>query len=154
MASVEPFSGVESLPAPPERVYAFLTDPDKMKTVVPDLVSAEKTAPNILKGVVKPGFSFIRGTLKFTMTIAEKTPASGPGKEALVTIFSEAIGAKMTVESTMRVEPDGPSASKVHWTAQVTQLSGLIAAVPGGLIKAAADKTVRDGWEKVRAALG
>lgn len=148
MATIEPFSGVESLPAPAEVVYAFLTDPDKMKTVVPDLVSAERTAPNILKGVVKPGFSFIRGTLKFTMTIAEKTP----GKEAQVTIFSEAIGAKMTVDSTMKVEPDG-AGSKVHWTAQVTQLSGLIAAVPGGLIKAAADKTVRDGWDKIRAAV-
>ncbi len=152
MATIEPFSGVESLPAAPAAVFAFLTDPDKMKTVVPDLVSAEKTAPNILKGVVRPGFSFIRGTLKFTMTIAEKTPTSGPGSEAQVTIFSEAIGAKMTVESTMRVEADG-AGSKVHWTAQVTQLSGLIAAVPGGLIKAAADKTVRDGWEKIRAAV-
>lgn len=148
MATIEPFSGVESLPASPQRVYAFLTDPDQMKTVVPDLVSAEKTAPNILKGVVKPGFSFIRGTLKFTMTITEKTP----GSEAQVTIFSEAIGAKLTVESTMRVEPDG-AGSKVHWTAQVTQLSGLIAAAPGGLIKAAADKTVREGWEKIRAAM-
>lgn len=148
MATIEPFSGVESLPAPPDRVYAFLTDPDSMKSVVPDLVSAEKTAPNILKGVVKPGFSFIRGTLKFTMTI-EKTE---PGKSASVNVFSEAIGAKMTVESKMTVEPDG-AGSKVNWTAQVTQLSGLIAAVPGGLIKAAADKTVRDGWDKIRAAV-
>jgi carbon monoxide dehydrogenase subunit G len=148
MATIEPFSGVESLPASADRVYTFLTDPDQMKSVIPDLVSAEKTAPNILKGVVRPGFSFLRGTLKFTMTIDPKEP----GKTANVTIFSEAIGAKLTVESSMRVEPDG-AGSKVHWTAQVTQLSGLIAAAPGGLIKAAADKTVRDGWEKIRAAV-
>jgi len=148
MATIEPFSGVESLPAPPDRVYAFLADPDQMKTVIPDLVSAERISPTILKGVVRPGFSFLRGTLKFTMTIAPTVP----GKTLNVTIFSEAIGAKLTVESTMTVEPDG-AGSKVAWTAQVTQLSGLIAAAPGGLIKAAADKTVRDGWEKIRAAV-
>lgn len=145
MPTIEPFSGSESFDAPPAKVYAFLTNPDDMKACIPDLVSAERVGTHGLKGVVKPGFSFLRGKLKFTIDVKPVEP----GKKAVMTVMSEGIGTKLGVESTMLVEPAG-AGSKVNWDARVTQMGGLISAAPGGLIKAAADKTIRDGWQKIR----
>lgn len=147
MPTIEPFSGLETLEAGAARVFAFLTDPDQMKECIPDLVSAERVGASGLKGVVKPGFSFLRGTLKFTLDVK----AVEAGKKALMTVMSEGIGTKLGVESTMAVASvEGGGGSTVQWEARVTHMGGLISAAPGGLIKAAADKTIRDGWTRIR----
>ncbi len=150
MPTIEPFTGLETMEADAARVFAFLTDPDQMKECIPDLVSAERVGATGLKGVVKPGFSFLRGTLKFALEVK----ALEPGKKALMTVMSEGIGTKLGVESTMTVAPaEGGTGSTVQWEARVTHMGGLISAAPGGLIKAAADRTIREGWTRIRARL-
>jgi carbon monoxide dehydrogenase subunit G len=142
------FSGFEIVKAGPAQAYAFLINPDALKGCIPDLVSAEKASETTLKGVVKPGFSFIRSTLKFTMEITQTVP----GKEALMKTVSTGIGMSMTVASTMKVTPEG-SGSRIDWSAAVTERKGLVAAAPVGLLKGAADTTVRDSWNRIKAAL-
>jgi carbon monoxide dehydrogenase subunit G len=148
MPTIDPFSGQEQINAEPAKVFALLTDPDALKDCIPDVVSVERTGPTSLKGVVKPGFSFIRGTLRFTL----ECTATDPGTGVAVKIRSEGIGTRLGVESTMKVSPEG-AGSIVNWEARVVELGGLVAAAPAGLIKAAADKTVRDGWDRIRTKL-
>lgn len=142
------FSGFEIVKADPAKAYAFLISPEALKGCIPDLVSAEKINDTTLKGVVKPGFSFIRSTLKFTMEITQTVP----GKEALMRTVSTGIGMSMTVASTMKVTPEG-AGSRIDWTAAVTERKGLVAAAPVGLLKGAADATVRESWGRIKAAL-
>jgi carbon monoxide dehydrogenase subunit G len=99
----------------------------------------------VLKCVVKPGFAFMRATLKMTLEIVEATP------DSLVQyrIASSGIGASMKVACTMRIAPEGEG-SRVEWVAQVTELSGLIAAVSPALIRGAAEKVIREAWGAVR----
>lgn len=145
MGAIDPFGGTESFKAGPDAVYAALTDLDALAETIPDKVSAERVDGRTVKAVVRPGFSFLRGTMRLTVEL-DKTDAS---REAVMRTSAEGIGVGMKVEAKMKVEAEG-SGSKVAWTAQVTEMRGLIAAVGPTLIKAAADKTVRDGWERLR----
>jgi len=154
MASLQPFSGSESFNVPVEKVYEALTSPEFLRQCVPDLDRAEVVGENQLKGVVRPKFAFMRGTLNFLITVTK----TQPGREALTVNQSEGIGAKITVESRMTFEPgagaggaDGAGGCTVKWEAAVTQLKGLVSMAPTGLIRGAAEKTIKDTWGLVRA---
>jgi carbon monoxide dehydrogenase subunit G len=150
MSAIEPMLGQEKFAAAPQKVYSALTDLDAMAATIPDLESSQKIDDRTLECVVKPGFSFIRGKLKCTIRLAELDP----GKALTMQIASSGIGMAMDVVSKLRLEPaDGGAATTLNWSAEVTRRSGLIALVGKSLIQAAAEKTIKDGWEKLRARL-
>jgi carbon monoxide dehydrogenase subunit G len=143
------FGGEERFLAAPEKLYALLTDLDAMTGTIPDLVSAEKVDDTTMKCVVRPGFSFLRGTMKLAITLADRRPHSS----ATMNVAAQGIGVGMNVVSHLQISPDG-SGSLLKWTAKVEQLKGLIAAVSPTLIKAAADQVIRHSWAAVRKSLG
>jgi carbon monoxide dehydrogenase subunit G len=149
MAPIE-FGGEESFTSPPERVFNVLTDFDQITRTIPDLVSSERVDASTLKCVVRPGFSFLRGTLKLTIRLADVQPpaAAQPGN-ARMTVDASGIGMSMRVESQLRVEPAG-SGSKLVWTSTVAEAKGLIASVSPALLRAAADNVIRHAWLQVR----
>ena len=66
------FGGQERFAASPEKVYALLTNLDAMAATIPDLVSAEKSDDaRTLKCVVRPGFSFLRGTMRLAISLGD-----------------------------------------------------------------------------------
>jgi carbon monoxide dehydrogenase subunit G len=147
MASqLEPFSGEEVFQAPPERVFAALTNPETIAAAIPDKVSHERVDERTLKCVVSPGFAFIRANMKLTITVNE----ARPNTDVAFNIASQGIGASMQVDCVMRIAPEGAAASRVGWEARVGKLGGLIAAVSPALIRGAADKVIRDGWAAMR----
>lgn len=148
MSSQIEIAGSEVFDAPPEKVFDTVTDLDRMKALIPDLVSAEKDADGTLRCVVRPGFSFIRGTLKTAIRIVEATRPSS----AVMRVSSAGIGLGMELEARLTLSTD-PSGTRMDWSGRVLERKGLIAAVSPGLIRGAAEKTVRDGWEKLRAML-
>lgn len=148
MAAIEPFVGEELLAFPPDRVLHALKHVELVSKHMADVQSVERVDDRTLKLVVRPGFSFIRGTLRVTMTLDEKVP----GKTIVQTAKSEGIGMSMTIESTITLEADG-AGTKARYEARVTERKGLVSAIGPSLIKAAADKTLKDGWEAVRKTL-
>ena len=145
---MEPLKGEELFNAPPAKVFAALTDLDDLVRNIPDLQSHTKVDDRTLQCVVKPGFSFIRGTMKSRIQVAEAVAH----ERVRITVNASGIGMGMEIEARLRIEPaDGGAKSKLIWEAQVMSRSGLVSAVPAGLIAGAADKTVKDGWEKLRA---
>ncbi|MBX3356154.1 MAG: SRPBCC family protein [Phycisphaeraceae bacterium] len=151
MASrLEPFSGEEDLPHSPDRIFALLTDPSAFAKIIPGVVSSERVDEKTLKAVVRPGFSFLKTNLTITLVVAERTP---PG-DALLRVDTKGIGLTMQVESRIHVEPaPNGSGSRVRWQAEVVKMSGLVTAVGSTLIRASANKVIRDGWDGVRAHL-
>jgi carbon monoxide dehydrogenase subunit G len=145
VASPLEFGGEERFDAPPQKVYALLTDLDAMARTIPDLVSAEKADERTLRCVVRPGFSFLRGTMKLAISLADCQPP----EQAAMNVEAQGIGVAMTVASQLRVVPEGDG-TLLAWQARVEQLKGLIAAVSPGLIKAAADQVIRHAWGEVR----
>jgi uncharacterized protein len=142
---VNEFGGVEHFAAPPEKLYALLTDLDAMAATIPDLVSSEKVDARTLKCVVRPGFSFLRGTMKLTIVLGETQPPTS----AAMSVAAQGIGVAMNVLSQLTISP-APDGSRLDWTARIQELKGLISAVSPGLIKAAADQVIRHAWNQVR----
>lgn len=148
MATLQ-FGGEERFAAPPEKVYALLTDLDGLGASIPDLVSAERVDERTLACTVRPGFSFLRGTMKLKITLDELTPPS----QATLKIDSQGIGVAMKVVSQMTLEPDA-AGTKLTWNAAVPEMKGLVATVSPGLVKAAADQVIRHGWKQMHERLG
>lgn len=149
MASMDPFGGEEIFKADPAKVFAFLTNVDEMAKTIPDLVSYEKIDDRTLKCVVKPGFSFLRSTMRLTVTMNPDPTA----QTAVMKVQAEGLGVGMTTESRLAVVPDAEG-TKVKWNAQVNEMRGLISLVGPSLIRGAAEKTVRDGFDALRKQLG
>lgn len=143
------FGGEEHFQASPERLYAVLTDLDALAASIPDLVSSEKVDERTLKCVVRPGFSFLRGTMRLAISL----DPSQPPERATMKVDAQSIGLSMSVASKLAVfaEPDG---SRLEWTAGIESRKGLIAAVSPALIRAAADQVIRHAWTQVRQQLG
>jgi carbon monoxide dehydrogenase subunit G len=143
------FGGDERFSAPPEKLYALLTNLDAMALTIPDLVSSEKVDERTIKCVVRPGFSFLRGTMRLTIGLGDVHPP----QRAAMKVAAQGIGVAMTVRSELQISPDGEG-SRLDWTARIEELKGLISAVSPGLIRAAADQVIRHAWAQVRGQLG
>ncbi|HEX5444636.1 MAG TPA: SRPBCC domain-containing protein [Pirellulales bacterium] len=143
------FGGEEKFAAPPERLFAMLTDLDALAASIPDLVSADRPDANTLHCVVKPGFSFLRGTLRLAIAVEDVQPP----RSAAMTIAAHGIGVSMQVRSSIEVEP-ADTGSRLRWTASLERMTGLLSSVSPGLVKAAADQTIRHAWRQVRQRLG
>jgi len=143
------FGGEESFAAPPERLFALLTDLDQLAATIPDLVSSERPDERTLKCVVKPGFSFLRGTLKLSITLADLQPS----ESAALDVAAQGIGVAMHIVSQLRIAAEGDG-SRLTWTARIERMSGLVTTVSPALVRAAADRTVRHAWQQVRTRLG
>ncbi len=142
---VRQFGGEERFGAPIERVFAVVADLDRMAQNIPDATSIERVDASTLRCVVRPGFSFLRGTLKLSITIDELEPP----RRAAMRIDAKGIGVAMRVVSRIELAPDGDG-SRLTWDARIDEMSGLVATVSPALVKAAADQVIRHSWEQVR----
>lgn len=144
---MEPMRGEEIFNAPPAKVFAALTDLDDLSKNIPDVQSSTKLDDRTLQCTVRPGFSFIRGTLKSKIHVAE----AHPNERVRITVTASGIGMGMEIEARLQLHPhDGGAKTRLQYEAQVMSRSGLVSAVPAGLITGAADKTLKDGWDKLR----
>lgn len=148
MSNLE-FGGEEHFAAPPERLFAALTDLDTLAATIPDLVSSERPDVRTLKCVVKPRFSFLRATLRLTISLSDLQPP----RAAVMHVAGQGIGVSLEISSSLAIEPEG-SGSRLRWTGRIERVGGLMATVPAGLIKGAADTVIRQGWQQVRERLG
>ena len=96
MPAAVTFGGNEIFSAPPEQVFAALTDLDRLPRLIPELVSAEKIDDRTLNCVVRPGFSFLRGTLRMTITIIDMNAP----KTASMKVSAAGIGADRSRQHT------------------------------------------------------
>jgi carbon monoxide dehydrogenase subunit G len=146
MAAPLTFGGEETFSVSPERLFAALTDLDQLTKTIPDLVSSERIDDQTLHCVVRPGFSFLRGTLRLAIEIVD---LDAP-KSASMKIAADGIGAHFNIESRLQIDPI-ESGSRLIWTAAVVELKGLVATISRGLISAAAERTIKNAWARVHA---
>lgn len=139
------FEGTEDLSRPLSEVWPELSEAGRLVEFVPDRESLRSAGADEAECVVKPGFSFMSGTLDMTIRVLERKPQD----EARVLFHSKGIGATSDVEVLIRLEPHGDG-TRVRWNAEVKQLTGLLKLLPQGLIRAAARKVVNDVWAGVR----
>jgi carbon monoxide dehydrogenase subunit G len=139
------FGGEELFEVAPERVFDVLTDLDTLAATIPDLVNSERPDRQTLKCVVKPRLSFLTASLKLTVRLSDVEPP----RAAVMHIVGQGIGVSLEISSSLAIEAHG-NGSRLRWTARIERAGGLMATVPAGLIKGAADQVIRQGWQQVR----
>ena len=138
------FEGESEFPQMPEQVWAKLSDARFLVQCLPEVTSVSHLEPRTAQCVLRPGLSFMRGTLEVTLQVADAVSPT------LVRVHGhgKGIGSSNDVEATLAIEPQG-SGTRVHWSADITNLHGLLKAVPQGLLKGAAQKVIGDVWATV-----
>ena len=141
------FEGDREFTLPPVEAHTRLADVSFLVTCIPDVESVKATAPDRADLVLRPGFSFVRGTLDVTLVLVERE-----ANRAKFQLLSKGIGSSSEVQATLDVAEHG-AGSRVHWVAEVTSLGGLLKLVPGGLIRGAAEKVINDAWDRIGRAM-
>lgn len=147
------FQGVEQFRCSPARLFAALTEPEQFVATIPDLESSEAIDARKVRCVVRPGFSFLRGTLKLEIEFVDLQPPGEGAGSAAMHVQAKGIGATIDIDSQMKIEPatvEGAPGATLAWNATIAKLSGLVATVSKPLIQAAAGKVAAETWKRVR----
>jgi uncharacterized protein len=142
------FEGEKDFPQPPAELWAKLSDARFLVQCIPDVESVVEVESDRARMALRPGFSFVRGTLEAALRIVDAVSPTA----ARYTIANKGIGSSADVEATIALAPQD-AGTRVRWTAEVKALGGLLKMVPSGLIRGAAQKVVNDAWSAVEAKL-
>ena len=142
--------GTEQFACDRNRMHAALADLEQVAAALPGLTRIERSDGETLVCRVRPGLSFLSGSLRTTIARLEEA-----GTEALgYRIDSRGIGAGAVANARIRCLPDGAGRSRVEWQVKVEELSGLLKPVGASLIEAAMGKVAAATWEGLHTRLG
>lgn len=142
------FEGDTDFLLPPVAVFAKLSDARFLVRCIPGVESIPRAEPAEAMCILRPGLAFVRGTLEITLKVIEAVEPSS----IRLHVHSKGIGTSNDVEGMLTFAArDG--GVRVRWIADVTNLAGLLKAVPQGLLKGAGQKVIGDVWEEVKGKL-
>ncbi len=142
------FEGDRDFAPPPAELFARLADARFLVECIPDVESVSAAEPDRAALVLRPGFSFVRGTLEVDLQVVD---ADAP-RSLRVLLHSKGIGSTSDVEAGLSFAA-AENGTRVHWVADIKSLGGLLKMVPTGLVRGAAEKVINDAWDRVRARL-
>jgi carbon monoxide dehydrogenase subunit G len=130
-------SGEYTLPAPPEKVWALLTDPQRLAKLLPGCERLEPDGPDRFKAAIKFGLAAISGKYTGTVEFLEKKPHTS----MLMKIAGK--GLPGFVDGSGRIEMAGlkNGQTDLRYTGDA-QVGGMIASVGQRMIEGAAKKIV------------
>ena len=140
------FSGAIDISAPRERVFAFVTDPDKVGTCGPGVESIEVIDATHFRAKAKVGIGFINARFVVDLEIAEQQSPD----MAIIKARGQAPGS--AVDGTGRMNlVDGPQAgtTTMLWAAEVN-VSGMLATMGARLIEGTANKMIAQTFDCIR----
>ena len=138
-------TGEESFQRSPEELWCSLSKPEFLCQCFPGVDRIVRADDRTAAVIVRPGFSFVRGTLEVTFQFAETHPPS----DATIGVLVKGIGSSAELETRMYLMPR-EGGTMVTWSADVRELGGLLKAVSQGLLQAAAQKVANDTWSAIR----
>ncbi len=129
-------SGHYTLPASPDKVWALLTDPQRLAKLLPGCERLEPDGPDRFKAAVKFGLAAISGKYAGTLEFSEKKPHSS------LRMKISGKGLPGFVDGSGRIElADKKGETEVKYDGDA-QVGGMIASVGQRMIEGAAKKIV------------
>jgi carbon monoxide dehydrogenase subunit G len=135
------FEGDKDFPQQPADLWNKLRDAAFLVDCIPDSSIEGQPERDRAQCTVRPGFTFVRGTLDVTLQIVE---AQEPTL-LKIQILGKGIGSSSDVDATLNFSPQAQG-TRVHWQAEIKSLGGLLKMAPAGLIRGAAQKVIEDVW--------
>jgi carbon monoxide dehydrogenase subunit G len=97
---------------------------------------------------LRPKLAFLMGSLDTVMDVTGRDA----GKAVEFKLYTRAMGASSTVLTRLEFR-DAGGGTAVHWTGDLTEVTGLLKMVPKGLLQSTAEKVIQDVWAAVAARL-
>ncbi len=133
------YEGSFDVKAARDKVYDFVTDPEKVTSIFPDVQSLKIVDANNFSLKAKVGISFIKGTMDVKLSLVDnrrptysKLKARGTG-----------LNSSVDLESSFTLEDAPAGGTHVKWAADA-KISGMMASVGSRLIDSAANKYVKE----------
>jgi carbon monoxide dehydrogenase subunit G len=142
------FEGDKSFSLSVKEVAAKLSDAGFLVKCLPDSEVTE-ASPDKAAWKLRPKLSFLTGGLNAEITVV----ARQPGESVSFNVFTKAIGASSTAMTALFFKDGEGGGTTVHWTAELSEVTGLLKAVPKGLLQGTAQKVIDDVWAAVSARL-
>ncbi len=142
------FQGEMTFRLPLAEVAARLSDAGYLAHCLQQAEVVEAT-PDRAVWRIKPAVSFLTGTQTTELIVVKRRP----DQSVQFRLTTRSIGATSTVDVQLRFEPLPGGGTHVPWTAQITELTGLLKMVPQGLLEGAARKVIDEVWTAVAARL-
>jgi carbon monoxide dehydrogenase subunit G len=138
-------TGEEQIPAGPDTVWAFVTDPGRVGRCFPDVVDVTVQDSTHFEAVVKVGVGPVRG--KFKMKV-ELLPADSK-RRLDMTMSGGGFGSTVDLKAGADLVDAGDGATLLKWSGQA-EARGPIAAVGGRVLDAQAQKLIAQAFANVR----
>ena len=132
------FEGTADIGAPRERVWAFVTDPERVSRCGPDVQRVDVIAPTHFKVVARAGVGPIRTTFALDVVFTELRAPD----HASVRARGQAPGSAVEMMNTLDLAEPTSGRTTLRWASDVT-VSGMIASVGARLMQGAADKVTQ-----------
>ena len=138
--------GTVAIAAPRPKVWAFLTDPQAVAQCTPGLESLDIVEPGKkFKAVASVGLGSIKA--RFTLNV-EWLELIQP-ERAVAKAHGTAPGSTADLTGEMVLREAGPSATEMHWTAEVS-IMGTIASLASRMMGSVTEKLAGQFFECVR----
>ena len=124
------FEGDRSFKLPLAEVAAKLSDAGFLVHCLPDMEVTEAT-PDRARWKLRPKLSFLTGTLDAEIVAA----AREPGQHVTFKVAAKTMGGSSTVVTTLAFQEAADGGTAVHWTGDLTEVTGLLKMVPKGLLQ-------------------
>jgi hypothetical protein len=138
------FEGSYEVKAPPERVWDFIIDPNRISKCLPDLKSLEVESEDKFVAVTRVGVGPIRADFKFRIEITGKEPPSRVKLKA----DGSGSGSRVNLDISIEIRQLGGGAQLVYRSD--VKVGGMMAGVGQRVITDTARKTVASIFDCIK----
>lgn len=137
------YEGTVQVSAPRESVYAFITDPERVVDIIPDVVEYKAVDRDHFSVKAKAGVGPLRGVIDFSFSVTEKEE----GRSAK--LIGRGKGMQSTIDLTLAMAlEDSGDGCLARWAADAS-VGGTLAGVGGRLIGGIAERYVTQVTENL-----
>lgn len=143
------YEGTVRVGAKRDQVYAFITDPNRVIAIIPDVVESKVVDSDHFAVKAKAGVGPLRGIIDFAFSVAEKAE----GRSAKLSARGRGMQSTIDLTLGMTLE-DAGEGCEARWVADAS-VGGTLAGIGGRLIGGIAERYINQVTENLaRADLG
>jgi len=142
------FSGQETVPASKEKLWAFINDPNKVASCLPDVLEITVNDPHNFDATVKVAVGPVSGKFMFKIVL-EPQP---DGDHIVLKIGGGGLGSVVDLVATAEIKAVDAASTLLDWSA-TAQARGPVATVGGRVLEAQANRVISTTFSNVKAKL-